>query len=664
MCDSADGIALNEPGDLPYVLHTYGERWARPGEQMILRQNYGACALCLLSLSCYANEADIIIEIDSRSPTPINEASAFSKVITRADIARSGYQSLSEVLAGSGLLHIGGASSGYDAGGSPDLRGFGERAAQNILILLNGRPLNNATLEGPDLSTIPLDEISRVEILNASAGVLYGNGAVGGVVNIISDQTVKREYSESKIKAGSFGTFEVSTNISRSLEAGRHLHAAASAGSTDGYRDHTENTKSYGAVSYSLPFLDGDVSFGLDQSRTDGYLSGVVADGAVKANRRAYRTTSVQKKRSIRQTIWTKLENTLDTGGIFQIDAGRRLSRQEGRYLNGTSIDQILRVNSLSPKVLGQTSLDSKPTDYVFGIDLSQSQYLTGNSNVRTQEIGSFFGRAKITMAEQLDAILGARMTHNTNKLLNGAKVNNDVIAVELGLEKLVDDQIFSLRLDQNFRIATLDEQVTYPAPAFSATDTPIAPQKGNSVELGWKSGATQATIYHLETSDEIYYDPAGFTNTTVDKTKRYGGSFSTDASVTSSIKASISGSYIYAKFDDDTYDGSHVPSTSRYLGSLGLVKTISDQWSVGMLSRYQSAQYSINDWSNAYGRQNAYSVTNLNVSHVGKFFSSKVTIGNLFGKEYDSYHLRSGANLFRTPAAPRSLVFEISASL
>ena len=46
-------------------------------------------------------------------------------------------------------------------------------------------------------------------------------------------------------------------------------------------------------------------------------------------------------------------------------------------------------------------------------------------------------------MAEQLAAILGARMTHNTNKLLNGANVNNDVSAIELGLEKLVDDQIF-----------------------------------------------------------------------------------------------------------------------------------------------------------------------------------------------------------------------------
>ena len=631
---------------------------------MSLRRSHGAIALCLFSLSSYANEADIVIEIDSRSPTPINEASPFSKVITRGDIAQSGYQSLSEVLAGSGLLHISGASSGYNAGGSPDLRGFGERAAQNTLILLNGRPLNNATLEGPDLSTIPLNAISRVEILNASAGVLYGNGAVGGVVNIISDQTMKREHSELKFNAGSFGTSEFSSSISRPLKAGGHLYLAASAGTTDGYRDFTENTKSYGAVSYSLPLSGGSMSFGLDQSRTDGYLSGVVAESAVAANRRAFRSSSVQKKRSIRQTIWTKLEKTLETGDTLQVDAGRRLSGQEGRYLNGTSIDQLLRVNSLSPKVLGQTSLLSKSADYVFGMDLSQSQYLTGTSTVRTQEISSLFGRVKITLAEQLDTTLGARVTHDTNKLLNGAMVDNEVLAVELGLEKLVNDQVVSLRLDQNFRIATLDEQVTYPAPAFTAKDTPIAPQKGNSVELGWKSGATQTTIYYLENNDEIYYDPASFTNTTVDKTRRYGVSYGTDLGLRGSIKASMTGSYIYAKFNDDAYDGSHVPSTSGYLGSLRFKKTISDQWSIDTLSRFQSAQYSINDWSNIYGRRNAYSVTNLNVSRTGELFSSKLTIGNLFGQEYDSYHLRSGANLFRTPAEPRSLVFEISASL
>ena len=65
------------------------------------------------------------------------------------------------------------------------------------------------------------------------------------------------------------------------------------------------------------------MSFGLDQSRTDGYLSGVVAGTAVTANRRAFRSSSVQKKRSIRQTIWTKLEKTLETGDTLQVDAGK-----------------------------------------------------------------------------------------------------------------------------------------------------------------------------------------------------------------------------------------------------------------------------------------------------------------------------------------------------
>ena len=102
-------------------------------------------------------------------------------------------------------------------------------------------------------------------------------------------------------------------------------------------------------------------------------------------------------------------------------------------------------------------------------------------------------------MAEQLDTTLGARVTRDTNTLLNGATADNEVLAVELGLEKLVDNQTFSIRLDQNFRIATLDEQVTYPAPAYTATDTPIAPQKGNSIEFGWKSGAADDDLLSRE---------------------------------------------------------------------------------------------------------------------------------------------------------------------
>ncbi|MGZ2918262.1 TonB-dependent receptor, partial [Pseudomonas aeruginosa] len=40
---------------------------------------------------------------------------------------------------------------------------------------------------GFDLTTIPLDSIARIEIVRGNSGaVLYGDNAVGGVVNIIT----------------------------------------------------------------------------------------------------------------------------------------------------------------------------------------------------------------------------------------------------------------------------------------------------------------------------------------------------------------------------------------------------------------------------------------------------------------------------------------------
>ena len=629
---------------------------------MKLSQFFGAVTLCLSSVCSLANEADIVIEIDSRSATAVTEASPFSTVISRQEIIESGYLSLSEVLASSGVLHINGASSGYSASGTPDMRGFGERAAQNVLIMLDGRPLNNATLESPDLSTIPLHTISKIEILNASAGVLYGNGAVGGVINIISDQSAKRENVELKLSAGSFGSSELASSISRPLEGGGHLYVTATASTTDGYRDYTENSKTHGAMSYSRDLSDGSFSFGFDQSRTDGYLSGIALDTAVTENRKAFRTNSVQKKRSLRQTIWSKLEKTYGSNKTFQLDIGRRLSNQEGSYLSGSTIDQLLTTNSLTPKFLGQTLLLSIPADYVAGIDLSQSRYLTGTSNVRKQEISSLFGRTKIDLSDQLSLVTGARVAQDKNKLLNGSSVDNDVVAIELGIEKTLNEQIFSFRFDQNYRIATLDEQVTYPAPSYSATDTPIAPQNGNSLEFGWKSDSTRITAYYLINNDEIYYDgETSFTNTTVNKTERYGLNYSSDIRLSNSVTASINATQAYAKFTDDTYDGYTVPSTSEYFGSLKLEQKISDAWSLNILSRYQSGQYSINDWSNAYGRRNAYLETNLNISHIGKLFSSSLTVGNLFDDEHDSYHLVSSGTLYRTPAQPRSIRLEVS---
>uniref|UniRef100_UPI003563F37F TonB-dependent receptor plug domain-containing protein n=1 Tax=Neptunomonas sp. TaxID=1971898 RepID=UPI003563F37F len=107
-------------------------------------------------------------------------------VITRQQISASGASNVFEALRSSGAVQITQNYTGNSNGGVVSMRGFGENTSQNVLILVNGRPLNNPTLEAPDLSIISLNNVERIEVLQGSAGVLYGQNAVGGVINIIT----------------------------------------------------------------------------------------------------------------------------------------------------------------------------------------------------------------------------------------------------------------------------------------------------------------------------------------------------------------------------------------------------------------------------------------------------------------------------------------------
>ena len=55
-----------------------------------------------------------------------------------------------------------------------------------MLILVNGRRYQDFDLQGFDFSSIPLNSIERIEITRGnSSTVLYGDGAIGGSINIV-----------------------------------------------------------------------------------------------------------------------------------------------------------------------------------------------------------------------------------------------------------------------------------------------------------------------------------------------------------------------------------------------------------------------------------------------------------------------------------------------
>lgn len=94
---------------------------------------------------------------------------------------------------------------------------------KHILVLMNGQKLAGDVSGNIDLSRINLSNVKRIEILKGAASSLYGSEAMGGVINIITDQpknliniTSETRYAEENqfdqtvnldINTGKFGSF-------------------------------------------------------------------------------------------------------------------------------------------------------------------------------------------------------------------------------------------------------------------------------------------------------------------------------------------------------------------------------------------------------------------------------------------------------------------------
>src|SRR4030043_232451 len=111
-------------------------------------------------------------------------------VITREEIEKSNSQTVIDLV----RTEVGVVVRDYYGTGktaSVDIRGFGETGPLNTLVLVDGRRVNEIDLSGVDWTQIPLDQIERIEILRGPGSVLYGDNAVGGVINIITRKPEK-----------------------------------------------------------------------------------------------------------------------------------------------------------------------------------------------------------------------------------------------------------------------------------------------------------------------------------------------------------------------------------------------------------------------------------------------------------------------------------------
>jgi vitamin B12 transporter len=140
------------------------------------------------------------VSTSDRHDEPAVATSKTTYVVTKADIVRRGFTTVAAALEdvpGIALTRTGPVGSSA----SIAIRGTG---SNQTLVLLDGRPIAGAQIGNLDLGALPTAGVERIEVVEGGGATLYGTGAIGGVINIITSARNRRD-TIATLSAGTFG---------------------------------------------------------------------------------------------------------------------------------------------------------------------------------------------------------------------------------------------------------------------------------------------------------------------------------------------------------------------------------------------------------------------------------------------------------------------------
>lgn len=152
-------------------------------------------------------------------------------IVTRKEIDQLHARSLTDVmntLPGIQVTSYGGRgqqSTGFVRGAT----------SAETLVLMDGIRVNSATSGGFDFSSVPLNQVERIEFIRGARATVYGADAIGGVINIITQGAQGEKKTSLNGSAGSKGYRNANVTSSFDADDQQHLRLSAGYETEDGY---------------------------------------------------------------------------------------------------------------------------------------------------------------------------------------------------------------------------------------------------------------------------------------------------------------------------------------------------------------------------------------------------------------------------------------------
>ncbi len=152
-----------------------------------------------------------IIITATRTERKIEDLPGQNEVIEKDEIEEFPISNTDNILQSIANVNVNRSWGIFSKNASVTMRGLD--AAQGILILYNGVPLNKTAGGSINWHMISPDQIERIEVIKGPSSALYGNNAMGGVINIITKKSDKIFSGDLRTFGGSYQTLGGKFNV-------------------------------------------------------------------------------------------------------------------------------------------------------------------------------------------------------------------------------------------------------------------------------------------------------------------------------------------------------------------------------------------------------------------------------------------------------------------